>query len=411
MFIYVLICNKNFSLFLFSQHKVYNHSAMKELLRKLVQAETTAQKGELAAAEIISDELGRSGIDCRIDSWGLNRANLTAKIRSNGRKGGLLFLCHLDVIAAGEAGWRYPAFAGVESGGKIYGRGSVDMKGGIAAVVTAIREIVDSAVKLEGDIIFFAAAGEETDSCGTGRFISNFNNKLPKIAGVVVPEPTDFEVVTAHRGLLWLKVKTCGKAAHSSTPELGVNAIASMKILLDELDNYKIRFGPHKRLGECSMSVNTIAGGKEINVIPDKCSIGIDIRTLPSQNTRRIIDDLEGIFAKLKQKNSQSLDSARDGEPVEPFEASISIMREVGALETDLSCDFVKDFCSAVGASETKAVGFATDGPHFASLGAPIVIFGPGKPQLAHKPDEYIDLADVEKAVEYYKNIILKFLT
>ena len=372
---------------------------MKELLRKLVQAETTAQKGKLAAAEIISDELGRSGIDCRIDSWGQNRANLTAQITSaSGRKGGLLFLCHLDVVAAGEAGWRYPAFAGVESGGKIYGRGSVDMKGGIAAVVTAIREIVDSAVKLEGDIIFFAAAGEETDSCGTRRFISNFNNKLPKIAGVVVPEPTDFEVVTAHRGLLWLKVKTCGKAAHSSTPELGVNAIASMKILLDELDNYKIRFEPHKRLGECSMSVNTIAGGKEINVVPEECCVGIDIRTLPGQQFQEIISDFEKIFAKLKQKNPK-------------FDAEVAVIREVDALETDSNCDFVKDFCSAVGVSETKAVGFATDGPHFASLGAPVVIFGPGKPQLAHKPDEYIDIADVEKAVEYYKNIILKFLT
>ena len=405
MFIYILICNKNFSLFFFSQEGLYNYSAMKELLRKLIRAETTAQKGELAAAEIISDELGRSGIDCRIDSWGLNRANLTAQVKSAGRKGGLLFLCHLDVVAAGQAGWKYPAFAGVESEGKIYGRGSADMKGGIAAVVTAIREIVDSGTKLKGDIIFFAAAGEETDSCGVKRFISNFNPPAflrkqeggPKIAGVVIPEPTDFDVVTAHRGMLWLKIKTVGKAAHSSTPELGVNAIASMKILLAELDNYKIRFEPHKLLGGCSMSVNTIAGGKEINVVPAECSIGIDIRTLPGQQFQEIISDFEKIFAKLKQKNSQ-------------FKASVSVMREVGALETDLSCDFVKDFCSAVEASETKAVGFTTDGPHLAPLGAPVVIFGPGKPQLAHKPDEYIDIADVGKAVEYYKNIILKFL-
>jgi len=436
IFIYVLICNKNFSLFFFSwdcpfsvalrRMKLYNHSVMKELLRKLIQAETTAEKGELAAAEIISDELGRSGVDCQIDSWGSSRANLIAQIpvaelKSAGRKGGLLFVCHLDVVAAGEAGWRYPAFAGVESEGKIYGRGSVDMKGGIAAAVTAIRQIVDSAVKLRGDIIFFAAAGEETDSCGTRRFINNFPLR-GELAGVVIPEPTGFEVVTAHRGMLWLEVKTEGRAAHSSTPELGVNAIASMKILLGELDNYKIRlvlrrvgFQPHPPAflrkqeggGGCSrvpalrgpsMSVNTIAGGKEINVVPDECSIGIDIRTLPGQQFQEIISDFEKIFAKLKQRDSQ-------------FEASVSVMREVGALETDSSCDFVKDFCSAVGASETKAVGFTTDGPHFAPLGAPVVIFGPGKPQLAHKPDEYIDIADLEKAVEYYKNIILKFLT
>jgi succinyl-diaminopimelate desuccinylase len=370
----------------------------KELLRKLVQAETTAQKGELAAAEIISDQLARSGIDCRIDSWGHNRANLVAQITSSGQKEGLLFVCHLDVVAAGEEGWSYPPFAGVESNGKIYGRGSVDMKGGIVAAVTAIQQVVNSGVKLEGDIIFVAAAGEETDSCGARRFISNLEGDFPEIAGVVVPEPTDFEVVTAHRGILWLEVKTKGLAAHSSTPELGVNAITSMRVLLDELGNYKIQFEPHKLLGECSMSINTIVGGKEINVVPDRCSIGIDIRTLPGQQFQEIISDFEKIFAKLKQKNSQ-------------FEASVSVVREVGALETDSNCDFVRDFCSIVGAGEIKAVGFTTDGPHFASLGAPVVIFGPGKPQLAHKPDEYIELADVEKAVEHYKNVILKFLT
>ena len=370
---------------------------MKRLLRNLISAETTAEAGELAAAEIIAAELDRFGIDSQIDSWDANRANITAHIKSTSQKRPLLFVCHLDVVAPGETKWEYPPFSGVESEGRIYGRGSADMKGGIAAIVTAVGQIVESKVKLEGDIILFAAAGEETDSCGAKRFISDLGG-MPQLAGVVLPEPTDFEVVTAHRGMLWLKVSTKGKSAHGSTPELGVNAIASMKTLLDELDNYKIRFKPHKLLGGCSMSVNTISGGKEINVVPDECEIKIDIRTLPGQNCQEIISDFEKIFAKLKRENPQ-------------FEAEVSIIREVGALETDSSCGFVKDFCSAVEVSETKAVGFTTDGPHFAPLGAPVVIFGPGKSELCHKPDEYIDIADVEKAVEYYKNIILKFLS
>jgi acetylornithine deacetylase/succinyl-diaminopimelate desuccinylase-like protein len=83
----------------------------------------------------------------------------------------------------------------------------------------------------------------------------------------------------------------------------------------------------------------------------------------------------------------------------------------VEALETDCDSNFVKDFCSVVGISETKAVGFTTDGPHLVSLGAPVVIFGPGRPEVCHKPDEYIDICDVEKAAAYYKSIILKFLT
>ncbi|MHC4570619.1 MAG: M20 family metallopeptidase [Planctomycetota bacterium] len=370
-------------------------------MKKLIGAETTAEKGELAAAEAISAELCKSGVDCQIDSWDTNRANLIAQIpaaelNSTGHRTALLFACHLDVVGSGETKWKHPPFSGVESEGKIYGRGSADMKGGIAAIVTAARQIVESGVKLEGDIILFAAAGEETDSCGAKRFIRNWGG-MPRLAGVVLPEPTDFEVITAHRGMLWLKVKTGGKAAHGSTPELGINAIASMKTFLNELDNFRIRVEPHKLLGGYSMSVNTIAGGKEINVVPNECEIKIDIRTLPGQNCQEIISDFERIFARLKQENSQ-------------FEASISLVREVGALETDSNCDFVKDFCSAVGRAETKAVGFTTDGPHFAPLGVPVVIFGPGKPDICHKPDEYIEISDVEKAVEYYKSIILKFL-
>ena len=370
---------------------------MKELLKKLVQARSTADFGELAAAGLISAEFGRSGIDSRIDSWDQNRANIIAQVSSTGHKGALLFACHLDVVGPGETAWMCPAFGGVEKDGKIYGRGSTDMKGGIAAAVTAISRIVSSGRKLQGDIIFLAVAGEETDSCGAKRFLGSCG-ELPDLAGVVIPEPTDFEIVTAHRGMLWLEVTTRGEAAHGSTPELGVNAIDSMRLLLDELENYEFVFEPHELLGGCSMSVNTIAGGEALNVVPDKCSVGIDIRTLPNQDERELVADFEKIFAKIKSDNPR-------------FDAEVSVLRQVRPLETDCNCDFVREFCSAVGIDQTRAVGFTTDGPHFASLGAPVVIFGPGKGRLCHKPDEYIDICDVEKAVEYYENIILEFLS
>ena len=396
MLAFVLICNKNISIFYFSP-LFYNYLTMKDLLKKLVEAETTAEKGELAAAELISAEFRQSGIDSGIDSWDHTRANITAHIKSAGSRAGLLFACHLDVVGPGEGTWEHPAFTAVESDGKIYGRGSVDMKGGTAAAVTAIRRIVDSGVELQGDIIFSAVAGEETDSAGAKRFVDD-RGWLPELAGVVIPEPTDFEIVTAHRGMLWLEFTTKGKAAHSSAPQLGVNAIGSMRLILNELENYEIKTEPHKLLGTCSMSINTIAGGKTMNVVPDKCSIGIDIRTLPGQNHDAIIGDLEGIFAKLKAENTH-------------FEAGISVLRQMQSLETDNNGEFVKAFCSAIDINKTKAVGYTTDGPYFASLGCPVVIFGPGKPHLCHKPDEYIDVADLEKAVEHYEHIILKFLT
>lgn len=374
---------------------------MKELLKKLIQAKTTTENGELAAAEVIADEFGRAGINSRIDNWDQIRANIITRIESAGQRAGLLFACHLDVVGPGEAAWKNPAFSAVETDGKIYGRGAVDMKGGTAAAVIAIRQIVESGVKLKGDIVFAAVAGEETDSAGASRFVDDKNlmkELTPQgLAGVIIPEPTDFEVITAHRGMLWLQISTKGKAAHSSTPQLGVNAIDSMRRVLNELESYEIKAGPHELLGICSMSVNTITGGKAMNVVPDKCSLGIDFRTLPQQNHNEIVFDLQKIFERLKTGD-------------ENFDAEISILRQVQPLETDVNSEFVKIFGSAVGISETKAIGYTTDGPHFASLGAPIVIFGPGKPQLCHKPDEYIDISDLEKCVEYYNNIILKFL-
>ena len=228
-------CNKIFVRFLVL-FCIIVHS-MEELVKKLVQVDTTAEMGELAAAELISDHFGRFGIESRIDRWEKNRANLIAEIGSAGAKAGLLFLCHLDVVPPGEGKWKYSPFDAAATDGKIHGRGSVDMKGSIAAVVTAIEQVVDSKVKLKGNIIFAATAGEETDSCGVKRFMQNYAGNAPKLAGIVIPEPTDFEIVTAHRGMLWLKITTTGKTAHSSTPHLGVNAISSMRMFLDKLEN------------------------------------------------------------------------------------------------------------------------------------------------------------------------------
>ncbi len=370
---------------------------MKRLLKKLIQARTTSEDGELAAAEVISAEFARCGIESKIDSWDSNRANINARVKSSGQKAAILFACHHDVVGPGEAPWQYPPFGAVEADGKIYGRGSTDMKGGIAAAVTAICKIVGSGTKLQGDIIFVAAAGEETDSAGAQRFI-NSSDRPEKLAGVVIPEPTDFTIVTAHRGMLWLEVITSGKSAHGSAPELGINAITSMRHFLNELEKYDISAKSHELLGRCSMSVNTIVGGKTLNVVPDKCTVGIDIRTIPGADHQNIVADIKSIFERLRSENSQ-------------FDADVSIVRQVQSMETDRNCTFIRDFCSSLGVTETQAVGFTTDGPHFASLGAPVVIFGPGKPSLCHKPDEYIEIADLERAVKDYQSIILKFLT
>jgi len=370
---------------------------MKEFLKALVKAESTAETGELAAARVVADELFKSGIESEITEWGSGRANVVSTVKGQDRRAGMLFVCHLDVVPPGQSPWKYEPFGAAESDGKIFGRGSCDMKAGIAAIVSAVRELVDSGQKLKGDVVLACTAGEEVDSCGTLRFIEENRGDLRDLAAVVVPEPTSLKVVTAHRGQLWLRIITRGKTAHGSAPHLGVNAIDSMNLLLSALSGYELPGGRHELLDRATLSVNMISGGKARNVIPDECSIEVDIRPLPGADNERIIADLGGMFDRIRSENPQ-------------FQAEIEVLRRLWGLETDPEDEFVRRTLSATNADRASGVMFGTDAVHFRQLGAPIVILGPGDPAMAHQPDEYVELAEVARAAEIYKEIILRQL-
>jgi succinyl-diaminopimelate desuccinylase len=378
-------------------YRRYNMLYMKELLKKLIQAKSTPDVGEINCANVLADFFLAAGIKPKVDVWDGNRANLTARLESTDQKPALLFVSHLDVVPAEKQGWQFGAFAAAEHDGKIYGRGSCDMKAGMAATASAMTEILLSKVRLKGDVIFAATAGEETDSIGIKRFLESFAVNKPKICGAIVPEPTNLELGTAHRGLLWLEVKTKGKTAHGSMPQLGINAIELMREFLNELAHYDITAHFDKLLGSASISVNKISGGAATNIVPDTCRAQIDIRTLPEQNHHHMVEDLEGIFSKLLKQNSD-------------FCAKLKILRDVAALATDPDCEFVSQIKQLTNKSGVKAVPFATDAPFLAELNIPVIVFGPGKPQLCHKPDEFIEIENLRRGAELYKEIILHFL-
>ena len=146
------------------------------------------------------------------------------------------------------------------------------------------------------------------------------------------------------------------------------------------------------------MSINTISGGKALNVVPDECRLGVDIRTLPGQDLHALLAQVQALLDGLARKDPQ-------------FQARLTELRCMDALETDPQCPFVRAVCDAVNIQETKAVGFTTDGPALRPLGAPILIFGPGEGAMCHKPNEYIRIADLEQGVAYYKQIIKALLT
>lgn len=371
---------------------------MKELLKKLIDAKSTPDVGEIDCANVLADFFLAAGIEPKVDVWNSNRANLTAVLKSTGQKPALLFVGHLDVVPAEKRGWQFAAFTAAEQGGKIFGRGSCDMKAGLAATAAAMADIFRSGVKLKGYMIFAATAGEETDSAGTRRFFESYVKNTSGLCGSIVPEPTNFELVVAHRGLLWLQITTKGKTAHGSMPQLGINAIESMRLFLNELARYDgTNIRPDKLLGGSSMSVNKITGGSATNIVPDRCLAQIDIRTVPGQNHSRIAQDIEKIFSELSGQKAD-------------FQAELNVLRDVAALSTDPNCEFVSRLKELTNKSDVKAVPFTTDAPFIAQLNIPVVVFGPGRPELCHKPDEYIETEDLQKAIDFYKKIILHFL-
>jgi succinyl-diaminopimelate desuccinylase len=371
---------------------------MIEFLKKLIQADSGPDKGELEASKVIEQAFAHYGIACEMDVWDGNRANVVARVRTSGLKKALMIVCHHDVVSPGNVPWDHDPFSGLERDGTIYGRGATDMKGGIAASVTAMGELVRDGIDLQGDIIFAATAGEETDSCGVVRFVEKTTD-LPDLAGILIPEPTDFNLINAHRGLLWLEIVTTGRTAHGSQAHLGVNAIRSMAQVLNHLENaFDFSRETHPQLGSGCMSINTISGGKALNVVPDECRLGVDIRTLPGQDLHALLAQVQLLLDALAQKDPK-------------FSARMTKLRSMDALETDPRCGFVRAVCEAVKIQDTKAVGFTTDGPALLPLGAPILIFGPGEGAMCHKPNEFIRVADLEQGVAYYKQIIRALLT
>jgi succinyl-diaminopimelate desuccinylase len=370
---------------------------MQNLLKELIQTAPAADNGEIRTAEVLQNYLRTAGAETKIDRWNDKNANFIARIPGTGQKKALLLAGHLDVVGADQKAWTTPAFEGIEQNGKIYGRGATDMFGGLTAVAAAIAEIKQENLPLKGDLIFVATAAEETDSAGVKRFLRNDGPSIGSLVGIIVPEPTGLEVMRAHRGILWLEITTLGKTAHGSMPHLGINAIEKMTAFLNLFKTYHIPHQPHPLLGGCSVSVNKITGGQATNIVPDRCSVQIDIRTLPGQTHNSIVQDVERLLEQLRRQDKH-------------FNADITVLRSVPAMETEEDNSFLKAVCKAVDAEKSGAVGFSTDGPWFAKLDAPVVIFGPGDPQMCHKPDEYIEIEQLKKAKDAYKRIILEIL-
>lgn len=358
---------------------------------------------EEEVARKISDKLKENGIESTIRQLGPNRAYLVARIKGKGNKKSLVFSGHMDTVPTGDMPWEHKPFDASEINGYIYGRGSSDMKSGLAALTMAMIEIAKSQVTLEGDLVLAATAGEEVDCLGAKAMIED--GILNDAGAMIIGEPSNCEIFVAHKGALWIEVVSYGKTAHGSMPELGINAIDNMNTFINVLyDKFKFNYIEDTLLGGPTINVGTISGGVRINVVPDMCKLQIDFRTVPGQNHKEILSDITKLLKEIECNSNAKFD--------------LKILNDLVAVRTPIDSPIIQ--LALATADELfkheykpKGVRYYTDASTFV-LGLkhklPVLIYGPGDETMAHKPNEYVEVSKYIDSIKFYKEVALQYL-
>jgi acetylornithine deacetylase/succinyl-diaminopimelate desuccinylase family protein len=342
--------------------------------------------GEKRVADFLASTAARAGLEVEFQKVLPGRSNVIARLRpKNKTKQTILLAPHLDTV--GADGTR---FIPLHKNGRLHGRGACDTKGSVAAMLSALCEFANSKSRqLETEIIFAGLVDEEHAQAGSRALAaSGFKADL-----AIVGEPTKLQVVTAHKGSLWLELETRGKAAHGATPHLGKNAIHEMARIVDLLETdyaAQLRKRKHPLLGAATVNVGTIAGGTQPNIVPDFCKISVDRRTLPDETDAGVRRE---IAALLRAKNLSAYISSAKLAPALP-------------LETNHKLPLVQKFLNCAGQTKPLGIHFFCDAAVLSAGGIPSVVFGPGDIAQAHTADEWISLSELERG----KNLLLRFL-
>lgn len=373
-------------------------------LRSLVRIDSVNPPGkELAVAEVICGRLRDSGLEVELDVIAEQRANLFISLPRENMAAServLVYTGHFDTVPIGS-NWTHDPLGGERVGNKLYGRGTTDMKSGVAAMVLALEYLKRAGVRLAGKLLFVGTAGEEVDGFGAKEVVRK--RQIDCATALVVGEPTGNQAVIAHKGALWLEVTTFGKTAHGSMPEQGVNAISAMNRFLNQLAEYRIACPPHPVLGEPTVNVATISGGVKTNMVPDQCTVTLDIRSVPPLRHEDIVAEIDGM---VKQACDALGASHR-----------IKVINDMAAVSTAGGDPFIETALQTARVHfgrtlQPGGVNYYTDASVYAPhlRGVPVLIYGPGEPTLAHQPDEWVDVEKYLEAIRFYIALALEYL-
>ena len=386
-----------------------------EILRELVAIPSVNPMGRnLTGPEFFEGRLSDYLMDffTRLDVEALRvevvsgRDNVVARFETPGAVKTILMDAHQDTVPVD--GMVIEPFTPTVSDGKLFGRGACDVKGGMASMLAAFARLVRDSSGAKANVVMSCTCDEESTIMGVSDLVkmwsdstraTSFLSQRPDIA--LVAEPTDLDVVVAHRGATRWKIRTAGRACHSSRPREGVNAIYRMARVLevveqfaDELENL---VPAHPLCGSATISVGRIEGGVSVNTVPDECSIEIDRRCIPGEEGLAVIE-------QLKEYLQPRLDFEFEFLP--PWIVGAALPDD---LNGECADQLLAQIAEVVGPRKKVGVPYGTHASRIAEAGVPSVVFGPGSIDQAHTKDEWISLDELEQASEVYYRFCTTF--
>ena len=364
----------------------------RELLHQLISFDTTSRNSNLDLIDFVCDYLARWNIEpVLVPNEDGKKANLYATIGPD-EPGGIVLSGHTDVVPVDGQPWDTDPFSVVEKDGRLYGRGTCDMKSFLALALSYVPLFVE---KPQNRPIHLAFSYDEEVGCiGVGSMIKKVVQELPRPEIVIVGEPSDMKVVNRHKGIRTFFTTVTGKEAHSSKQNLGASAIAAAAALMGKLGELSVEMQSAERRDDAfeppytTINIGTIQGGTAINIIPRKCSFGWEYRCLPGTDEDEIVSDFNRFAENVVLPDLRS--RAPDA----------SIVTVPGAVCPGLNVTEGSPAETLVLAlaeqNDTHAVSYATEAGLFDEVDLPTVVCGPGSIDQAHQPNEFIELSQLE---------------
>ncbi|WP_409228942.1 M20 family metallopeptidase [Gudongella sp. SC589] len=359
---------------------------------------------ENAMAMHIHSIFQAEGISSELIEVEENHFNVTATIKGTGEGKSLMLCGHLDTVPAYDM---EDHLSGSIIDGRLYGRGSCDMKGALAAMIYAIIDIKRSGVQLKGDLVFAGVIEEEIGGKGIGHIAKHG----PFVDGAVIGEPTDMRVALGHKGLEWIKIDVKGKKVHGGKMDKGVNAIVMAGILVEKIHReytQVLRGRSHPILGSPTINIGRIFGGDQPSTVPGTCTIEIDRRWIPEETLDQVYQELESLIDNIRSEEPRFSATVRSYK--EPNE--IPPHRPFCTEATDPLASKAMKVLGRLGIVEIKPTDFPawSDAGVLADLTeARCIIVGPGDLELAHTAEESIAVEDLEVARCFYRELAVDY--